>query len=76
MQHELLVAFVLLEKQAVHIVLLPLLETLGLMLCKACTHGEPGLRQVHRLLELVSHLETLAFRKALGLSLPKDALQK
>ncbi len=76
MQHELLVAFVLLEKQAVHIVLLPLLETLGLMLCKACTHGEPGLRQVHRLLELVSHLETLAFRKALGLSLPKDALHK
>ena len=54
-QHELLVALVLLQNLLVDLVVLPVLESLGLGLGKTGTHGKSGFGQIHRLLVLVCH---------------------
>ena len=54
-QHELLVALVLLEHELVDVVLLPALQALRLALRQGRPHGELGLGQVHGLLVLVCH---------------------
>ena len=58
-QDELLVALVLLEELLVELVLIPLCKALGLVLGQRRPHGEPRLGEVHRLLVLVCHLDTL-----------------
>ena len=54
-QHELLVALVLLEHELVDVVLLPALQAIRLALRQGRPHGELGLGQVHGLLVLVCH---------------------
>ena len=54
-QHEFLVALVLLQNLLVDLVVLPVLESLRLGLGKTGTHGKTGLGQIHRLLVLVCH---------------------
>lgn len=58
-QDELLVPLVLLEELLVELVLIPLREALGLVLGERRPHGKPRLGEVHRLLVLVCHLNTL-----------------
>ena len=54
-EHEFLVALVLLEHELVDMVLLPALQALRLALRQGRPHGELGLGQVHGLLVLVCH---------------------
>ena len=54
-EHELLVALVLLHKQLIEGILVPQSQTLGLILRQRCAHGEPRAWQVCGLLILVCH---------------------
>ena len=55
MQDEGLAIFVLLENAMIDVLFGPLLQALRLVLRKVRPHGEVGLRQIHRLLVIVSH---------------------
>ena len=72
-QHEALVAGVLLEGELVDARLVPGRATLGLRLGQPCPHGELGLGQVHRVLVLVCHFKAPSRPRGPSVRTPKEA---